>query len=76
MPEPGYWKQLYEKLLAMLEDGSWARMSSYTVAGRSVSYRSIDEFKRLLDWVKDQAAIEAGRPDYRGRMYAGQRGRG
>ena len=66
-----YWRNLYRKLLDDLQSDAWRLMNSYTVAGRSVSYRSLEEFRKLLDWVKDQADLEEGIPPYRGRTYAG-----
>lgn len=78
-PQPGqkgYWRWLYNQMLAALADGSFFRFNGYTVPGRSFQYRSINDFKSLLDWVKSQADIEDGIRPYVGRTYAGQGGRG
>lgn len=70
------WRALYEKLREGLADGSWALMSGYSVAGRTVNYRSFTEFRAMLEWVKDQADLEDGVRPYRRRTYAGNRGCG
>lgn len=74
--EPGHWRWLYNSMLTSLGDGSFLRFNGYTVAGRSFQYRSLDEFRSLLTWVKGQADIEDGIQPYKGRTYAGNRGRG
>lgn len=74
--EIGYWRRLYEQLLADLENGAWRRMSSYTVGGRTISYRNLDEFKKLIDWAKAEADKEDGIAPFKRRTYAGQGGRG
>ena len=48
----------------------------YTVPGRTFQYRSLDEFRTQLEWVKNQADLEDGKQPYKGRTYAGQGGRG
>ena len=75
-PGPRFWRELYRKLLADLENDAWRRFSSYTVAGRTFSYRSLEEYRKFLDWVKAQADLEEGVTPYIGRTYAGQGGRG
>lgn len=78
-PQPGqrgYWRWLYHQMLAAMASGSWLRYSGYSVPGRTFNYRSLDEFRKLLDWVKGQADMEDGIPSYKGRIYAGQGGRG
>jgi len=74
--QTGFWRSLHNKMLAALEDGSFMRFSGYTVPGRSFSYRGLSEFRDLLDWVEGKADLEDGVPPYRGRIYAGQGGRG
>ena len=74
--DKGFWRKLYEQMLSDLESGAWRRMSSYTVGGRTVSYRSFDEFKKLIDWARTEADLEDGIRPYRRRTYAGQGGRG
>ncbi|MDR2051127.1 MAG: hypothetical protein LBQ63_05075 [Deltaproteobacteria bacterium] len=76
MSEPGYWRTLYDKMLASLEDGNFMRFNGYTVPGRTFQYRGLAEFLKALDWVKAKADLEEGRASYRGRIYAGQGGRG
>lgn len=72
----GYWGTLLEKMKSDLESDAWRTLSSYTIAGKSFSYRSFDEFKKIFDWVADEAAKEEGIAPYRGRQYAGNAGRG
>lgn len=74
--QKGYWRWLYNQMLTALSDGSFMRFNGYTVPNRTFQYRSITDFKKLLDWVKDQADAEDGTPSFRGRTYAGQGGRG
>lgn len=73
--QPGYWRWLHTQMLAALADGSFLRFNGYTVAGRTFSYRSLADFRKLLDWVGSEADLEEGRRPYRGRVYAGQGGR-
>lgn len=73
---PGYWRTLYNKMLASLEDGNFMRFNGYTVEGRTFQYRSLQDFLKLLDWVKVKADLEEGLAPYRGRTYAGNAGRG
>lgn len=71
------WAELKQQLLNDLADGAWRTISSYTLpGGRAVSYRSLDEFKKLLTMVEEEAAKEEGTPRYWGRTYARQGGRG
>lgn len=74
--QKGYWRRLYHEMLAALSDGSFMRFNGYTVQGRTFQYRSLADFKKLLDWVRDQADLEDGIAPYRGRTSAGQGGRG
>jgi len=74
--QKGFWRQLYNRMLAALDDGTFMRFQGYTVPNRTFNYRSLQDFMKLLDWVKAQADVEDAIPPYRGRIYAGQRGRG
>jgi hypothetical protein len=73
---PGFWRALHQKMLAALEDGQFMRLSGYTVPGRTFNFRSIQDFLKTLDWVAQKADLEEGILPYRGRTYAGNRGRG
>jgi hypothetical protein len=73
---PGFWRALYGKMLAALEDGSFMRLNGYTVPGRTFQYRGLQDFLKILDWVKARADLEEGVAPYRGRTYAGNAGRG
>ena len=73
--QKGFWRYLYHQMLLAMQDGSFMRFNGYTVPNRTFQYRSLADFKKLLDWVKDQADVEDGAPPYRGRIYAGQGGR-
>ena len=74
--QKGFWRQLYHKMLAALDDGSFIRFNGYTVPNRTFQYRSLQDFQKLLDWVEKQANLEDGIQPYRGRTFAGQGGRG
>lgn len=80
MPEqevaPGFWRKMYEKMLADMENPAFRRFGSYTIAGRSYTYRSLKDFMDLLDWVKNKADIEDGVAPYRARHHARNAGRG
>ncbi len=72
----GPWRTLYERMLQDMASPTFRRMGSYSVAGRSLSYRSVAEFRSLLAWVKDQAELEEGRAPYRARVPLANGGRG
>lgn len=72
----GMWRSLYEKMLADLESPAFRRFGSYSIAGRSYSYRSLSEFRNLLAWVKDQADLEDGQAPYVARHSLINGGRG
>lgn len=72
----GMWRTLYEKMLQDLQSASFRRFGSYSVAGRSFSYRSLDEFKNLLAWVKANAELEEGITPYLARRPLVSGGRG
>jgi hypothetical protein len=74
--QKGYWRWLHNRMLAALGDGSFLRFNGYTVPNRTFQYRSLSEYRSLLDWVKARADVEDGKAPYRGRTYAGNRGRG
>lgn len=74
--EKGYWRWLYNQMLTALAEGTFLRFNGYTVPGRSFQYRSLAEFRSLLDWVSDRADVEDGVIPYHGRTRAGQGGRG
>lgn len=46
---PGYWRDLYEKMREDLQSPAFRQFGSYSIAGRSFSYRSLDDFRSLLD---------------------------
>ncbi len=72
----GFWRTLHNTMLASLNSGAFLQFNGYTVAGRTFQYRSLEEFRNILDWVEEEAAKEEGKPLYKGRTYAGQGGRG
>jgi hypothetical protein len=63
---------------ALLEGGqSFLRLNGYTVpGGRVFNFRRIDDLWSALKEVEALADAEEGVVRYRGRIYAGQRGRG
>ena len=69
------WRELYIRMVADLNSNAWRTMSSYSVAGTTISYRSLAEFKEMLTFVQDKADVEDGTPSYRGRTSARARGR-
>ena len=74
--QKGFWRALYNKMLAALDDGTFMQLQGYTVPNRTFTYRTLPDFLKLLEWVKSKADIEDGILPYRGRTYAGQGGRG
>ena len=66
---PGYWRDLYEKMREDLQSPAFRQFGSY-------SYRSLDDFRSLLDWVKREADKEDGIAPYRARRVARNGGRG
>lgn len=73
---PGPWRELYNKMVDDMQSAAFRRFGSYSVAGRSFSYRSLDEFRRHLDFVKREAEKEEGKPSYRARVPMANGGRG
>lgn len=72
----GIWRSLYEQMLEDLKSPAFRRFGSYSIAGRSFSYRSIDEFRKLLTWVKANAELEEGITPYLARKGLVNGGRG
>lgn len=72
----GPWRELYNKMVEDMQSPAFRRFGSYSVAGRSFSYRSLDEFRRHLEWVKREAEKEEGKPSYRARVSMVNGGRG
>ncbi|WP_346667384.1 hypothetical protein [uncultured Desulfovibrio sp.] len=72
----GYWRTLYETMREDLQSPAFRQFGSYSIGGRSFSYRSLSEFRQILDWVEKQAALEDGVPTYRARRQARNGGRG
>lgn len=74
------WTALKKQMRDDLASGNWRRVSSYNLStagsSRAITYRSFDEFRKMLAWVEDNAAVESGIPVYHGRIYAGNGGRG
>jgi len=61
------WNNLYKSMLDALSSNSWMEQSfsygggkSGGGAGREVTFRSIDELIKAIDFVKTQAQIESG----------------
>ena len=75
------WRALHRQLLDDLASKSYRTMQGYTVTaggaggGRTVTYRGLAELMKLLEYVKEQAALEDGTA-YAGRTYAANGGRG
>lgn len=72
----GLWRTLYEQMLQDMASSTFRRMGSYAVAGQTMSYRSLDEFRRLLAWVGVKADLEEGRAPYNARVAVANGGRG
>jgi hypothetical protein len=67
------WADLVCQLKNDLADQAWRRTQSYSIAGRSVAYRNLQDLLNLLAYAEQKAACEQGR--FRGRAYAGNGGR-
>ena len=72
----GQWRELYNKMVADMQSGAFLRLSSYTIANRTFTYRSLKEFREHLKFVKEQADLEDRKPPYRARVYLRNGGRG
>lgn len=72
----GQWRELYNKMVADMQSGAFMRLSSYTIANRTFTYRNLSEFREHLKFVKEQADLEDAKPPYRARIYMGNGGRG
>ena len=46
---PGYWRDLYAKMREDIQSPAFRQFGSYYISGRSFSYRSLDDFRSLLD---------------------------
>ena len=73
------WCDMLQQMREDMASGSFGAMSSYTVStsggSRSVSYRSVDEWRKAWDFVQSQCAAESGAAPYVGRYRAGNGGR-
>ena len=76
------WRELRRQMLHdFAADPSFRRISQYTISAagtggsRTLMYRSLTEFKEMLKFVDDMVMNEEG-PDYIGRTYARDGGRG
>lgn len=72
----GYWRELYEKMREDLQSPTFRQFGSYSIAGRTFTYRSLSEFLSLLDRIKREADKEDGIVPYRARRVARNGGRG
>lgn len=72
----GPWRTLYEQMLSDMAQPTFRRMGSYTVAGQTMQYRSLADFRKLLEWVRQKAELEEGRAPYRARVPMANGGRG
>ena len=70
------WTALYNEMLNQLAVFASGKMqtASYSIAGRTLTYRNFDEFKAGLEYVKTMAETESGTAA--GRTYAKQGGGG
>lgn len=66
------WAALYSSMLDDLATGSW-RGKSFQVGDRTMTYRSFQEFRDALEYVKMMSQQEAG--SLTARVYAKQGGR-
>lgn len=67
------WAALEKTMLDALADGSWAR-SRFQAGDQVIETANMDEFRRMLTWVKTMAATESGSFVGRVRMKNGGRG--
>jgi hypothetical protein len=73
-PQFTTWADLVRQLKNDLADQAYRRTMSYSIAGRSVAYRNLQDLLNLLAYAEQKAAIEQGLAC--GRTYAGNGGRG
>jgi len=70
------WQDLYNEILNKLTEfittGRF-QMISYGISGRTITFRTIEDMQRGLEWIKVMADIEQGRAV--GRTYAKPKGR-
>lgn len=72
----GQWRTLYNQMVADMDSAAFRRFGSYTIANRTFTYRSLNEFREHLKFVKEQADLEDHKPPYRARVYMANGGRG
>jgi len=65
------WSALYTQMLDDMTSGSW-RTASYSIGGRTRTYKTFAEFKEALEYVKGMADIDGG--DQVARTYPRPRG--
>jgi hypothetical protein len=53
------WSDLLDQLLDDLASGQ-VMVKSYMKGNVQVNYRDLDELRRCIEWVREEAAIEAG----------------
>ena len=68
------WTALKQRLLDDFASGAYMQQS-YTCGDTTITYRNFAEFRDMLQFVEQRAAVESSRPPAR-RTYAGQGGRG
>ena len=54
------WSEVLAMMPADFASGAWRTMSGYTVAGRSVTYRTFADWQKAYEFVKLEAAKETG----------------
>lgn len=72
----GPWRTIYEQMLEDMGSPTFRRMGSYTVAGQTMTYRNLAEFRKILEWARQNAELEEGRVPYRARVPLANGGRG
>lgn len=68
------WEELYNQMMADLINGKWL-VKSYTIANRTVQYRSFEEFRHAIEFVKEQINKGKQTKTKIGRTYAKNGGR-
>jgi hypothetical protein len=53
------WSDLEQKMKNDLANNKW-HVASYTIRNRTTTYQTFTEFKKALDYVSSQAALERG----------------
>lgn len=67
------WTALYNSMLDDLASGQWGYKSYQNANGSSVSYNNFEDFKKALEYVRSQVAVEDGSVSTR--VYASNGGR-